>query len=283
MKSARTEFRNSNEISIPKSPYRAGVPCNARVSRCRLKAAIRFPVRRSNHEPVFGVRSSVGFPSSDSGFTLIEVLVVIAIIAVLAGLAMPVYNWVSTKSIIQRAQSEEKVLETAIDNYHSKYGFYPPGNPGAGADPSLALTNQLYYELVGTTYANGNFTTLDNASTVSTNALLATFGVAGIMNCTKGSGDDAVEAQSFLTGKFGQIATNLDGVAVIATGASSDPIYNPMLGFSVPVGKANPWRYRYPGVNNPSSYDLWVQIYVAGKTNLICNWKDQIQYNSPLP
>ena len=45
----------------------------------------------------------------------------------------------------------------------------------------------------------------------------------------------------------------------------------------------NPFRYVYPGVNNPSSYDLWVQLVIGGKTNLVCNWSRQVQINSPLP
>jgi hypothetical protein len=45
----------------------------------------------------------------------------------------------------------------------------------------------------------------------------------------------------------------------------------------------NPWRYVSPGVNNPNSYDLWIQLVISGQTNLICNWSDQILINSPLP
>ena len=42
----------------------------------------------------------------------------------------------------------------------------------------------------------------------------------------------------------------------------------------------NPWRYAYPGTNNPGSYDLWVQLDIAGNTNLICNWTKQVQINN---
>jgi len=47
---------------------------------------------------------------------------------------------------------------TAIENYKTAYGFYPPSNPG---NP---LTNQLYYELVGTKLTSSaplTFQTLD--------------------------------------------------------------------------------------------------------------------------
>ena len=46
----------------------------------------------------------------------------------------------------------------------------------------------------------------------------------------------------------------------------------------------NPWRYNSSNpTNNPGSYDLWIQLKIAGKTNLICNWSKQVQINSPLP
>jgi hypothetical protein len=57
-----------------------------------------------------------------------------------------------------------------------------------------------------------------------------------------------------------------------------DVTYQP---FGVP--DENPWRYVSPGVNNPNSYDLWIQLVIGGQTNLICNWNGQVQINSPLP
>lgn len=218
-------------------------------------------------------------------FSLIELLVVIAIIAVIAAILLPVGNIIAMKSRIQSAQAEEKALETAIDNYHAKYGFYPPSN----ANTSLVLTNQLYYELVGTTVSNNNgtatFTTLDYNSGIQTNIVVEYFGVPAFMNCTTGSGEDKRAAQTFLSNlKPGQVATNTDGVYVITTSVMSDAIYRPMPGYNTLAGRtANPWRYLSPGINNPNSYDLWVQLFVGGKTNLICNWKNTPQINSPQP
>jgi hypothetical protein len=45
----------------------------------------------------------------------------------------------------------------------------------------------------------------------------------------------------------------------------------------------NPFRYVYPGTNNPNSYDLWVQLVISGQTNLVCNWSKQVQINTSLP
>lgn len=218
-----------------------------------------------------------------AAFTLIELLTVIAVIAIIAGLLMPVFNMVERKSMLQQANAEMQQLITAIDNYHAHYGFYPPGN----AIPALATTNQLYYELLGTTATNNaaSFTTLDNSATVLSATIMTYFNVSGFMGCSRGSGDDAVQAQSFLPAlKTSQIATNGD-ISLIVTAVNSGPGYAPLPGFKAlnGTGIANPWRYVYPGVNNPNSYDLWVKVIVGGKTNLICNWNNQQQYNSTLP
>ena len=49
------------------------------------------------------------------------------------------------------------------------------------------------------------------------------------------------------------------------------------------VPDVNPFRYVYPGTNNPSSYDLWVQLVINGKTNLICNWSASASSNYQQP
>jgi hypothetical protein len=204
---------------------------------------------------------------------------------------MPVFNSIEKKALIQRAQSEREQLETALSAYYGKYHFYPPSN--ANVTPTIlnpALTNQLYYELLGTTTTNTgtpsmSFISLDGASTLSSGTALTAFGVSGFMNCSKGNGDDAVVAQTFLPGlPASRIATNSAGVFMIVTAVASSPAYSPVPGVTSLAGNpANPWRYIYPGIKYPSSYDLWLEIIVGGKTNLICNWSDVPQINSPLP
>jgi type IV pilus assembly protein PilA len=234
-------------------------------------------------------QSQIANRKSKMGFTLIELLVVIAIIVIIAALLTPVFGIVVKKSLIQRAQSERDMLEAAIERYHAKFGYYPPSS-ALGTSPTNGVLNQLYFELAGTTTNSTGFTTLDNSSTISASAMTSLFNVGGFMNSTKGSGDDAVVAQNFLPAlKPAEIGarTNGDGTVtyIIITGVHSDSFYQPPSpGFtSLAGGPANPWRYVYPGINNPSSYDLWVQIYVGGKTNLISNWSTAPKINFPMP
>jgi prepilin-type N-terminal cleavage/methylation domain-containing protein len=212
----------------------------------------------------------------NKGFTLIELLVVIAIAVIIAALLISAGGSLVQHSNIQRAMSERDQLETAIQSYYSKYGFYPPGGTNVPVNP-------LYYELIGTTASASssgtNFTTLDNASTINASIVQSVFGLSAFMNCSKGSGDDSLAAQTFLPGlKSGEIASN-GSWNIIVTAANSDAGYAPLPGvYSLAGRPANPWCYVYPGTNNPNSYDLWVLIFVGNKTNLICNWAKNVQY-----
>jgi len=73
----------------------------------------------------FGVRSR------SEGFTLLELMVVIAIIAILMGILLPVVTGMKTKAQIRQAETEVKSLATAIRAYHTEYKQWPV-NPGAG-------------------------------------------------------------------------------------------------------------------------------------------------------
>lgn len=61
-----------------------------------------------------------------SGFTLIELLMVITIIALLAGLLLPVIGAAQRRAQTARTLSEIHLLETAITQFRSRYGVYPP-------------------------------------------------------------------------------------------------------------------------------------------------------------
>jgi prepilin-type N-terminal cleavage/methylation domain-containing protein len=73
-------------------------------------------------------------PSTRRGFTLIEILVVIAIIAILMGLVFPALTSGIRTAKISKAQSEAKNIEGAIFLFKKDYGYFPvPKNAQAVA------------------------------------------------------------------------------------------------------------------------------------------------------
>jgi prepilin-type N-terminal cleavage/methylation domain-containing protein len=222
-------------------------------------------------------------------FTLIELLVVIAIMGILAALLFPVVGAVKKHQYINHTQAEMAKLETAIENYKSAYGFYPPSptnSPTAG-NPS-SYVNQLYYELEGTTNNSGVYQTLDGSAQINASDVPTAFsGVGGFVNCSKlGGGEDASVARNFLPDlKPNQVwlrYTNANVGVNLLIGSVGGPHaqYQPLNQQDL-----NPWRYNSSNpTNNPGSYELWIQlVFAPGQTNLICNWTKQVQINSPLP
>ena len=218
-------------------------------------------------------------------FTLIELLVVIAIIAILAAFLIPVAGAVKRQTYLNTARGEMAQIETAIESYKAARGFYPPDNPG---NP---LTNQLYYELTGTTATPGNppsYQTYDGIQTLTSVNLNDAFGpnVSGFLNTTKpGAGEDSLPAKNFI----GDVKPKEKGSI---TGANNVSITNLVTSVGGPDGSyrplgiqgVNPWRYVSSNpANNHGRFDLWVQLKIGNKTNLVCNWSGKAQINTQWP
>jgi prepilin-type N-terminal cleavage/methylation domain-containing protein len=204
-------------------------------------------------------------------FTLIEVLVVIAIISVLAAMIIPISGAVNRNKIKTKARAELEQIATAIELYKAKLGHYPPDNP---LNPA---TNQLYFELLGTTISNNVYTTLDGSAQINTNSIQRYFAnVGGFINFSQNTaGDEGRVASPFLAGlKPGQVAV----IGPNSGGSSSRGDLVKVLVSSIPppLGQLYPVRYVSSSpTNNPNSYDLWVDILISGKTNRFNNWNKE--------
>lgn len=69
-----------------------------------------------------------------AGFTLVELLIVVAIIAILASIATTNFLEAQTRSKVSRAQSDLRAIATGLETYHIDFNGYPPTSMDAMSD-----------------------------------------------------------------------------------------------------------------------------------------------------
>ena len=168
------------------------------------------------------------------GFTLVELMVVIAIIAILAGMIVYLLPGVKEKQVRGRVKTELALLAMAINSYKEKNGFYPPDNPDTnGPSP-------LFYELTGTKPRSEIVNLLGVADVVNSD------------NFCKG-----IKPSAYAPDPGQQLLTNL---VVPYKGPNGN--YNPWRYVSSNA------------LHNPEGFDLWAEVQVGNKTVVIGNWKE---------
>jgi type II secretory pathway pseudopilin PulG len=93
-----------------------------------------------------------------------ELMVTVAIMAVLAGLTLGTLGYVNKKGAESRARSEISALSAALDGYKLDFGSYPPANP-----------TQLYKELTGQGTVNKSKVFIEPTAGMVTNTLNGPF------------------------------------------------------------------------------------------------------------
>ena len=82
-----------------------------------------------------------------NAFTLIELLIVVAIIAILAAIAVPNFLEAQTRSKVSRVKADLRTVATAVETYMVDHNHYPPdhGAPQYRMEDVKELTTPISY------------------------------------------------------------------------------------------------------------------------------------------
>jgi prepilin-type N-terminal cleavage/methylation domain-containing protein len=199
-------------------------------------------------------------------FTLIEMLVVIAIIGIVAGMVLNMSGHAKAKQRQVQVEGDKQKLTLLIDNYQSKLNFYPPDNGNlisnnltpANYDLWTAM-NPLVYELTGATNTNSAILVFDTNVPVPVQTYQYAYARSGVNNANQ-DGPPRVFFQPQLTEYTTYSNSPLKGLLV--------PVPLPYPNNT----NANFWHYDASSTNrhNLNSYDLWAE-YAGPNGTLISN------------
>jgi type IV pilus assembly protein PilA len=137
---------------------------------------------------------------AQQGFTLIELMIVVAIIGILAAVAIPAYQDYVVKAKLAKVQSTLDPLKTAIAMYYQEQGsFVAVGNPwaslGLSGSPTLPTEATAIDVTAGTNAIVVSLTKIKSTIDTKKIAIVPTAGTSAITwtnFCDGSNGSDAI-------------------------------------------------------------------------------------------
>lgn len=77
---------------------------------------------------------------NQQGFTLIELMIVVAIIGILAAIAIPAYQDYTIRAQVSEGMSLASGVRTAVSEYYQATGNWPANNGEAGVSQAASIT-----------------------------------------------------------------------------------------------------------------------------------------------